>query len=277
MVDSQSSQSKRAASATPSSRRGFLLKSGGVLAAATVATGVGAATGEERTSYTIREGTRDETEVYVTNSGEPGPTAVVVGGIHGNEEASYKSAGGIAEWSIDKGKLVVIPRANPVAIQRGTYANDNGNLNAKFHPGREPRTALARALWYEIDSHDPKTVLSLHSSKGIYWEADVPDGTGQAIFPTLSEGADRDATKTAMYMNNYHLADSLPDYYEFKMGQLLDGDKSLLTGKVGTDMKIPAYLLDTTRYGTDLQTRVHWTLNMVYHLLERNGISRTYE
>lgn len=277
MVDSQSSRSERAVSATRSSRRGFLLKSGSVLAAATVATGVGAAAGEERTSHSIRRGTDDETDVHVVKSGEPGPTAVVVGGIHGNEPAGYRAAGGIAEWSIDKGKLVVIPRANPVAIERGAYLNDDGNLNAEFHPGREPRTALARALWYEIDRHDPKTVLTLHSSKGILWDADAPDGTGQAIFPSTSEGANRDATKTASYMNNHHLADSLPEYYVFKMGRLLDGSEPLLAGKVGRDMEIPAYLLDTTRYGTDLDTRVNWTLNMVRHLLERNGISRTFE
>ncbi len=218
-----------------------------------------------------------KTEVHVIDSVEIGPTAVVVGGIHGNEEAGYRAGDEVTTWSIDKGKLVVIPRANPVAIKGETYLNDDGNLNAKFPAGHEPPTALGRALWKEIDHHDPKTVLTLHSSKGLYREADGPDGTGQAIFPTLSEGADRDATKTAMYMNRYHLADSFPEYYEFKMGRFLDGSEPLLAGKVGCDMGIPAYLLDTTRYETDLDIRVNWTLNMVRHLLERHGISRTFE
>ncbi|SHK92647.1 hypothetical protein SAMN05444342_2643 [Haladaptatus paucihalophilus DX253] len=277
MVDSQRSKSKRVVSTGGSSRRGFLLKSGSVLAAATAASGIGAAAMEERSSYRIRRGTEDETEVHITNSGEPGPTAVVVGGIHGNEEAGYRAADAITSWSIDKGKLIVIPRANPVAIERGTYSNDDGNLNWQFPSGHEPTSALARTLWETIDYHDPKTVLTLHSSKGIYREAEGPDGDGQAVYPTLAEGADRDATKTATYMNRYHLSDSLPEYYEFKMGEVLDGSKPVLMHKVSADMGIPGYLLDTTRYGTDLHTRVNWTLNMVRHLLRRNGIDRTYE
>ncbi|GAA0249222.1 succinylglutamate desuccinylase/aspartoacylase family protein [Haladaptatus pallidirubidus] len=254
-----------------------MLKSGGALMATAAGfTGLGAASGE-RSSYTIRTGTEEETEVYVTKSGEPGPTAVVVGGIHGNEESGYRAVDDVATWSIDRGELVMIPRANPIAIKRGTYSNDNGNLNRKFTPGKEPKTALARAIWSAIDRHNPKTVLSLHSSKGLYREAEGPDGDGQAIYPTLSEGADEDATMTARYMNQYHLDDSLPEYYEFKRGNLIDGDSPLLIHKVGADMYIPGYIVETTRYGTSLNTRVNWTLNIVRHLLRRNGMDRTYE
>ncbi|WP_211250865.1 M14 family metallopeptidase [Haladaptatus cibarius] len=275
--DNQTEKSDNSRFETSGSRRDFLVKSGAALAATTVGfTGTGAASGED-SSYTIRTGTEEETDVYVTESGEPGPTAVVVGGIHGNEESGYRAADDVATWSVDRGTLVVIPRANPVAIERGTYSNDNGNLNRKFTPGKEPRTALARAIWSAIDRHNPKTVLNLHSSKGLYRESDGPDGDGQAIYPTLSEGADVDATMTAKYMNEHHLDDSFPEYYEFKRGNLIDGDHPLLIHKVFADMYIPGYIVETTRYGTDLDTRVNWTLNMVRHLLRRNGMDRTYE
>ncbi|WP_266074719.1 M99 family carboxypeptidase catalytic domain-containing protein [Haladaptatus caseinilyticus] len=235
------------------------------------------AASETQPSHTIRSGTEEETEVYVTDTGKPGPTAVVVGGLHGNEPSGYLAADDVATWSIDKGKLVVIPRANPVAIERGTYSNDNGNLNRKFTPGKEPRTALARSIWSAIERYNPKTVLSLHSSNGIYREAEGPDGDGQAIYPTLSSGADVDATMAAEYMNRYHLDNSFPEYYEFKQGNSLDGDSPLLIHKVGADLYIPGYIVETTRYGTSLDTRVNWTLNIVRHLLRRNGIDRTYE
>lgn len=262
-----------------SSRRAFVRKMGGTLAATgIVSSGVGAVSAAEtRRSYTIREGTEDETRVYVIDAGEPGPTAVVVGGIHGNEEAGYLAADDVATWSIDKGKLVVIPRSNPVAIERGTYVNDNGNLNRKFPPGKEPTTALARALWNAIDSHNPNTVLNLHASQGIYREDDGPDGSGQAIYPTYSEGAGEDAVMTARYMNRYHVPDSYPEYLAFKRGNTIDADRPLLIHKVAGDMRIRGYILEVTTYDTELDTRVRWHLNMVRHLLRRNGIDRTYD
>ncbi len=274
--DDQSEKTNDSIIEMASSRRGFILKSSGILAAAAGISGMSTAE-KEQYSYTIQEETEAETEVHVTDTGEPGPTAVVVGGIHGTEESGYRAADDVATWSIDKGKLIVIPRANPVAIERETYLNDGENFNRKFTPGKEPRTAHARAIWNAIDRHNPKTVLSLRSSEGIYREAEGPDGAGQAIYPTLSEGADVDATMTARYMNQHHLDDLRPEYYEFKRGHLVGGDEPGLIHKVFGDMYIPGYVVQTTRYETSLDTRVNWTLNIVRHLLRRNGIDRTFE
>ncbi|WP_433632015.1 deacylase [Halomicrococcus sp. NG-SE-24] len=237
---------------------------------------MGVATAESRWSYTLRDGTEDETDVYVIESGKTGPTAYVTGGFHGNEESGYLAADGVTGWSIDQGTLVVLPRANPVAIEQGTYMNHSGNLNRQFPSGEKPTTPLARAIWESIDRHNPDTVLALHTSKGILWEDEGPSGVGQAIYPTLSEGSKEDASRTADYLNNYHIPDSFPEYYNFKRGITLDGDRPLLIHKVSADMRIPGSLVETTSYNTTLDRRINWQLNAVRHLLRRHGINRTY-
>ncbi|SIR73556.1 Succinylglutamate desuccinylase / Aspartoacylase family protein [Haladaptatus litoreus] len=260
-----------------SSRRQFLSKSVGALTTlSAVKTGIGVTAAESRWTYPIREGTKDETDVHVIESGKTGPTAYVTGGFHGNEVSGYYAADSITNWSIDQGKLVVLPRANPVAIERKTYVNNNGNLNRQFPSGKKPTTPLARAIWNSIDRHNPDTVLALHASKGILWENEGPKGVGQAIYPTLSEGSSEDAAQTAAYLNHYHMPDSFPDYYEFKRGNILDGSRPLLLHKVSADLRIPGSLIEPTKYGTDVKQRVNWHLNIVRHLLRRQGIDRTY-
>lgn len=258
-------------------RRSFLRFTGAAATTSAFLATQGTSDATIRTEYTIREDTPDETDVYITDTQRSGPTAVVVGGIQGNEPAGYEAAEDIKTWSIDRGTLVTIPRANPVAIRRGTYFNDNGNLNRKFPPGETPTTPLARTIWGVLTSYDPDVVINLHSSRGIYREDVGPDGVGQAVYPTTVSGAARDAVRTKEYMNRYHLDDSFPDHYRFKRGNLIDGDRPLLIHKVDADLNEPGFIVETTRYGTDLQTRTRWELNIVRHLLGRHGIHRTYE
>ncbi|WP_082837644.1 M99 family carboxypeptidase catalytic domain-containing protein [Haladaptatus sp. R4] len=265
--------------AAPSrTRRSFLRRTGLVVAGTSTALATESAAREAiRTTYTIREGTPDETDVYITDTQTEGPVAVVVGGIQGNEPAGYQAAGGIKTWSINRGTLVTIPRANPVAIQRDTYLNDNGNLNRKFPPGETPTTPLARAIWGVIASYDPDIVINLHSSQGIYREDVGPDGVGQAIYPTTAPGASEDAIATAEYMNRYHVDDSFPDYYRFQRGNTIDGTRPYLVHKTDADLGVPGFIVESTRYETSLATRRNWELNIVHHLLGRHGIDRTYE
>ncbi|WP_423744430.1 M99 family carboxypeptidase catalytic domain-containing protein (plasmid) [Haladaptatus sp. SPP-AMP-3] len=262
-------------SESQTSRRTFLRAGTAAVAATTLgvsATGLGGARSTD--TYKIREGTEDETEVVVIDSGSSGPTAVVVGGMHGNEPAGYKAAAKMRDWSIDEGKLVLIPKSNPTAIEDDTYSNDRGNLNRQFPPGEEPKTPLARAIWDVVTDYDADVVFNLHSSKGIYKKDVGPEGVGQAIYPTTIDDAPRNATNAAEYMNENHLGDR-EDYYEFKRGNLIDGDRPLLIHKVNSDLEKPGFIVETTRYGTSLETRVDWELEIVEYLLSQYSIDRS--
>ena len=73
-----------------------------------------------RSEGALAEGTPFETRWYVYESGLPGPTVVVTGGIHGNEPAGARAARQIADWTVSRGRLVVLPRCNEPALEART-------------------------------------------------------------------------------------------------------------------------------------------------------------
>ena len=253
------------------SRRSVLSLAGGcALAGVATAAAGGAREGDadelSRESFVVREGTPEETTVYVTTADADGPTAVVVGGVHGNEVAGYAAAGAIADWGIDAGTLVAIPEANAVAIERGTRTDDDGvDLNRQFPEGSEPETALARALWNVIAEYDPDIVIDLHESTGVYAN-DPVDGVGQAIFH--SDGAaGADARDAARYVTRNYVDD--PDL-AFQTGPFTGPNTDptgLLVHKAARDLGADAFLAETLSTDVPLETRVQWHTAIVERLL----------
>jgi predicted deacylase/glutamine amidotransferase-like uncharacterized protein len=128
------------------------------------------ADGETRQNEIIGKGTRWETPVYVRSSGIPGPTVMVIGGIHGNEPAGARAAGQIRHWPIVRGRLIVVPRANVEGLGENTrylpnVPKEQRDLNRNF-PGEQledgTRGELAAAIWLQILKHKPDWLFDLH-------------------------------------------------------------------------------------------------------------------
>ncbi|WP_255168253.1 succinylglutamate desuccinylase/aspartoacylase domain-containing protein [Natrononativus amylolyticus] len=223
-------------------------------------------------THTFGEG-QDETTTYVIESAVDGPTALVIGGIHGDEPAGFEAAANATGWEIDAGTLVVIPEAYPSAVEAGTREYDGIDINKQFPVGEEPTTPHARALWVEIESHEPDALLDLHSSMGIY-NSDITDGrgVGQAIFPTVTGDAEAHSQAVVDAMNEHHVPDDLSEDHRFEQGNPLGRSGQILVRKVAGDLEVSGYLVETTKYRTDLEQRVEWTETMVRKLLERHGL-----
>ncbi|APX98115.1 hypothetical protein BB347_02875 [Natronorubrum daqingense] len=224
--------------------------------------------GVSRESFNIREGTDEETTVYVTTADADGPTAVVLGGVHGNEVAGFTAAEDIADWSIDVGTLVIIPEASAVAVERGTRTDDEGDdLNRQFPEGSEPRTELAQALWDVVTDYDADAVIDLHESTGIY-AGDPVDGVGQAIFHSSDEEATAAASNAIETVNEDSVDD--PDK-SFQSGGFTGPNsdpRGLLVHKASRELDAQSYLVETVSTDVDLDTRVNWQYQLVAYLLE---------
>lgn len=115
---------------------------------------------------------RPQARVEVIDSGLPGPTVVIVAGIHGNEPAGVEAAKRIAGWKIARGRLVVIPEANPKALKARKRlipgaGSDEADLNRNFPVvGKEchPVGETAAELWSIIRRESPDWVIDLHES-----------------------------------------------------------------------------------------------------------------
>lgn len=124
--------------------------------------------------------------VHVFAADEPGPTALIQAGIHGDEVAGVHA---LQEWleqgvQIARGRLLVIPVMNPGAYRaRKRCAVGGLDLNRCFPgdasaPEREKR--LARRFMDLVKDEQPALMATLHES----WKRfhpDVPASFGQTI------------------------------------------------------------------------------------------------
>jgi len=139
---------------------------------------------EKATQGILGEGKPWATAYFVQDSGKAGPTVLIVGGLHGDEPAGARAAAQIAGWSISRGKLIVIPRANELALRSRTRLTPTGadrNLNRDFPQaaGEEPKGDLARALWAFVAAARPAWLLDLH--EGLEVRQQTPKSTGSSI------------------------------------------------------------------------------------------------
>ncbi len=115
----------------------------------------------------LAEGTKWETRAFVRRGAEPGPVVMVVGGIHGDEVAGFRAADQIRHWPIERGCLVVLPRANTLGLAAGRRtvpAALSYDLNRRFPPATGNPGPLEKAIWELAESHHPDWLIDLHES-----------------------------------------------------------------------------------------------------------------
>jgi len=117
----------------------------------------------------IAEGTTWQTQYHVVDSKKPGPVVMIVGAVHGNEPAGARAANQIRDWKINRGKLIVLPRANIPALQKQTrhmpsLPRERDNLNRNFPRAEDgsPKCELSTAIWALVCVQRPHWLLDLH-------------------------------------------------------------------------------------------------------------------
>ncbi len=199
-------------------------------------------------------GSEHTLEVMTTTAGTNGPTALVVGGVHGDEIAGYRAAESFANWTPEAGKLVLLPRANPGAIADDSRSTGTGDLNRKFVPDEQPTTPLARTIWNFVLETNPDALMSLHESRGIF--GGEPAGVGQTVFCSpRKEGYD--AAQMGVRRANRSVSQSR---LAFKRGTISPPDDEpigLLTEKATYDANIPSFIVETY-WSNPLAKRIGW-------------------
>ena len=130
-----------------------------------------------------------ETPVYTITGAQPGPTVLIVGGVHGNEPAGHHAANQIRHWPIIRGKLVVIPRLNVPAIKKHNRFLPNvpaeeRDLNRNFPRDELPhRTSgqVANAMWQFAQALKPDWVIDLHEGYEFHKSHNPPAGKKKSV------------------------------------------------------------------------------------------------
>lgn len=112
----------------------------------------------------LAAGTQYQTPLYVIDSNLPGPTVMVIGGTHGSEPAGWLAAAKVKEFSVVKGRLIVIPNSNKQADDARKRAVASGDLNRQFPKAAngQPTSELAKAIWNAIKTYKPDWLVDMH-------------------------------------------------------------------------------------------------------------------
>lgn len=132
---------------------------------------------------TIAPGTKYATDLFIIRSPNPGPSVMIVGGVHGNEPAGYTAASIIKDYVIDKGTLLVLPQANLRAIKSDVrYLESEKDLNRCF-PQSKTESAdntLSRAIYAAIKKHNVDWLMDMHEGAN-YSRLSSSSSVGQSI------------------------------------------------------------------------------------------------
>jgi hypothetical protein len=139
----------------------------------------------QKTHDVFFEGTDYELHIYKIYGKTPGKTMLLIGGIQGNEPGGFLSADLYADIALEKGNLIVVPRANFLSILMNRR-QINEDMNRKFgddsHVNFEKKiVSILKKLIAESDC-----LLNLHDGSGFYsdkWEGPDrnPKRYGQSI------------------------------------------------------------------------------------------------
>lgn len=130
-------------------------------------------------------------------SGQPGPTLLVIGGIQGDEPGGFNAASLLTtDYSIQRGEVWVVPNLNFESIikrSRGVH----GDMNRKFKdiPDKDPEYQLVQKIKKIIRDEQVDIILNLHDGSGFYRPEYIdklrgPQRWGQSLIIDQTELAD---------------------------------------------------------------------------------------
>ncbi|MFU8869001.1 succinylglutamate desuccinylase/aspartoacylase domain-containing protein [Natronococcus sp.] len=221
----------------------------------------------ETTTEVLLSGTVHETTLYETDAPADGPTAMIFGGVHGDEYNGIDVAREVIDWAPDAGTLVTVPETDRVAVENDEREGVDGDLNRHFPAEEGPASELAVGIWDAVERHDPDVVLDLHRSLGIYGVHQ--QYVGQALF--YSPGADGEAI--AATLNDAAVPWYLPMHRFIAHESHLSGP--LLFHETARELGAASYLFETTSFLLDGEARNEMTRIATAAVLERHGLLET--
>ncbi|MDR3154261.1 MAG: hypothetical protein LBW85_08350 [Deltaproteobacteria bacterium] len=250
---------------------------------------------QDRQHIVYFQGTDKELRIYKIYGRHDGPTIMILGGIQGDEPGAFLSADLYVDMALERGNLIVVPRANfrsIIMFDRGP----GGDMNRKFTagpaglaPAPDPDLETVRVIKNLMAEAD--LFLNLHDGSGFYrhsWESEManPNRYGQCIIADAEEYADprtgkvlklgRDARRAIEIINR-----SIPEEgYKFRFSNhdtLSERtehaeQRGSATFYALTELGIPAFGIETSKQLPSLEMKIRQHNLAVNAFMEIYGV-----
>ncbi len=221
-----------------------------------------------KTVEKIATGSKYETEAYVLQSTEPGNAVMVVGGIHGNEPAGAQAAEQLLSLTIEKGTLIIIPKANVLGLQAGKrFVPETTDLN-RAYPGNKTGNP-AQQITYDIvqlmKKYKISMLVDLHEARTFHRLN--PKSLGQSIV-----FADNDKSAMLALAAVDEINKNIQEAHKkfTFIGSPIKGSTAYYAGNV---LKIAAFTVETS-VQQSIEERVKQQSNIAKYLISREGVIR---
>jgi hypothetical protein len=226
----------------------------------------------------LMENTPYQTTAYFFDSQEPGPKILILGGTHGDEPAGYESAFRLLESFYqnppEKGKIILIPEANRVAINNFDRRvsvpkgvdKEKGNLN-RCYPGKEdgfPMQQMAYQIQKLAVENNVQVFIDMHEARRPHLTTD-PEGEDRGLGQTIIYYPNEPSTTLLI-----NLLDGMNTELESpheKFSSLERPIKNSAAWWAGKYLNIAAFTFETSR-SFSLDQRIKYHLKLVEILLE---------
>ncbi len=224
-------------------------------------------------------------DVYYVKGDEKGPTVMVQGGIQGDETSGILTAQLLAKCKLEKGNLIVVPRANVYSILM-RKREINVDMNRRFDKdyGRYYEDFLVRAVKYLASLSDG--LIHLHEGSGFYSPKYIsplrnPFRYGQSIIiDTTSFNGTVHLASLALKVLNKINAEITPAHFSFNLFNMntissttrYPEQRKSFTYYVVKKLKKPAFAVEVSKNISDLEWKIVHQLKTVIELLSQLGV-----
>ncbi|MDE7169892.1 MAG: hypothetical protein K2N67_06820, partial [Mucispirillum sp.] len=256
----------------------------------------GAALGEENRPKTVREvffkGSNHELEVYKIYGRNDGATMLIVGGIQGDEPGGFLSADSYTDIQLEKGNLIVIPRANFYSIMLFNREVHGVDMNRLFDktPDDWQGDVVNKIKEYMKESD---IFLNLHDGWGFHYPEHInwyksPDRFGYSVIVDEEEFTCADGSvlklgetaRAAMDAANAKIPDDDPKKHYFntetnKKSSKFKSMKKSATWYAVSDLCIPAFGIEGSK-NMELEKNVLYHNYVINEFMKLAGIEMEY-
>ncbi len=120
------------------------------------------------------QGSDYELNIYRIKGEKPGKTLLLIGGIQGDEPGGYLSADKYSDIELEKGNLIIVPRANLKSILLNNRGPD-GDMNRQFHDNPKPNPMLKVVGKLKELMGEADLFLHLHDGWGFHYPVYVDE------------------------------------------------------------------------------------------------------
>ncbi len=232
-----------------------------------------------------------ELEIIRINGKEKGPTLLVFGGIHGDEEGGYSSAEVLAKTIMYKGNLIIVPRVNYAGImhyRREIYGDMNRKFTDKEYPNDPDHKVMVmlKELISEADifinQHDAfgfhrKKYISKSYNPFRYGQSLIVD-TGKIFSKKLNKELNIDSIGNRIINNvNAEIKNSKHHFCFWNQNSISTNTKfkdmqKSATYYAVTRYSIPAFGLETSKNLPSSKLKIKYQLLVIKKIMEEFGL-----